>query len=249
MKDRGSKLFGLIFFLFILGGIVYLLLSGSESHEENNYETIELNGNNLLSESEYLSFTELNDTNLYNEISLIDVKSKLEKHPYVVKAEVSFDGINKILAELDEKKLKAFIINNNKFNLITEDGELLPVLNKNLVTRLPIISNLKKQNKEPVSVEDLTSAFKIIDAVKLIDENMYESLAEINLRNGGDILLMFAGLKFPIVFGRKNETKKLLALQNIWNSLLKKQNSTFDIEYIDLRYKNKIFIGKENLLN
>jgi hypothetical protein len=78
---------------------------------------------------------------------------------------------------------------------------------------------------------------------------MYESLAEINLRHGGDILVMFAGLKFPIVFGKNNETKKILALQNIWNSLLKKKNSTFDMEYIDLRYKNKIFIGKENLLN
>ena len=109
---------------------------------------------------------------------------------------------------------------------------------------LPIISNLKKLNNKPLSKAQLKAAFKIIDAVKIVDKNMYESLAEINLRNGGDILIMFTGFPFPIVFGRNYEAKKILALKNIWNSMLIEKGSTSTIEYIDLRYKNKIFIGK-----
>jgi len=127
---------------------------------------------------------------------------------------------------------------------------LLPVINEKLVASLPIISHLKKANQESLSKADVREAFKIIDAVRLIDNNMYESLAEINLRNGGDILILFTGLQFPIVFGKNYEAKKILTLKNIWYSLLKEKKANFTIEYIDLRYKNKIFIGKRkpNLL-
>ena len=119
-----------------------------------------------------------------------------------------------------------------------------------MVASLPIISHLKKANQESLSKTDVREAFKIIDAVRLIDNNMYESLAEINLRNGGDILILFTGLQFPIVFGKNYEAKKILTLKNIWYSLLKEKKANFTIEYIDLRYKNKIFIGKRkpNLL-
>jgi len=247
LKDRASKIYGLVFFLLLCAGLVSLMLAVSDSTEENNYEMIELSGNSLLNEIEYLKYTGLKDSTLYNSISLIDVKSGLENHPYVIKADVRFDGVNKILAEIVEKDPKAFILNKNKFELITEDFEFLPVINENLVARLPIISNLKNLNNEPMSKTQLKAAFKIIDAVKIVDENMYDSLAEINLRNGGDILIMFTGFPFPIVFGKNYEVKKILALKNIWNSMLIEKGSAIIIEYVDLRYKNKIFIGKRKL--
>ena len=247
MKDRASKISGLVFFLLLCAGLVFLILAVSGSDEENNYEVIELSGNSLLSEIEYLKYTGMQDSTLYNSISLVDVKSKLENHPYVIKADVRFDGINKILAEIVEKNPKAFILHKNKFELITEDFEFLPVINENLVARLPIISNLNNLNNEKLTKAQLKAAFRIIDAVKIVDENMYESLAEINLRNGGDILIMFTGFPFPIVFGKNYEAKKILALKNIWKSMLIEKGPTFLIEYIDLRYKNKIFIGKRKL--
>lgn len=231
-------------FLSLSGGIMYLMLASSGSNEKNNYESVELSGNNLLSEAEYIKYTGLKDSAFYSEMTLADIKSKLENHPYVIKADIRFDGVNKILAELVEKNPKAVVLNKNKFSLITEDGELLPVINEKLVASLPIISNLKNVNRESLNKADFIEAFKIIDAVRFVDDKMYESLAEINLRNGGDILLLFTGLQFPVVFGKNYEARKILTLNNIWNSLLKERKSTFVIEYIDLRYKNKIFIGK-----
>ena len=221
-----------------------MILAGSESDEGNIYQTIELSGNNLLTETEYLKYTGLNDSAIYNEISLADVKSKLEDHPYVIKADVRFDGINAILVELVEKNPKACVLNKNKFSLITEHGDLLPVFNQNLVASLPIISNLKNIDQLPPSKAEVKAAFKIIDVIELVDEKMYRSLAEINLRKGGDILILFAGIKFPVVFGKNCETKKIIALKSIWDSIINEKNSALRIEYIDLRYRNKIFIGK-----
>jgi cell division septal protein FtsQ len=244
LKDRGSKISGLLFFLILCGGIIYMMLTGTHSNENDRYEAIEIKGNKLLSENEYLSFSEFTDTTIYFELTLAEVKTKLDEHPYVNKSEVRFDGIKSIVVELEEKKPKALVLNKNKFNLITETSELLPVFNKSLLVELPIISNLQKQDEKLIDEEELNSAFRIIDAVKTIDENMFKSLAEINLRNGGDILIMFTGLQFPIVFGKKNEVRKILSLKSIWNDLLKESEVIFNIEYIDLRYNNKIFIGK-----
>jgi cell division septal protein FtsQ len=244
LKDRGSKLFGLFFFLVLSGGIIYLLLTETKSQQKDNYESIQITGNILLNESQYLSYCSLNDSSNQNDLTLAEVKLKLEEHPYIVKSEVRFDGINKIIADVSEVNPKALILNENNFNIVTERCEMLPVLDKNLMISFPIISNLSKANGETLSDNDLESAFRIIDAVKLVDENMFNNLAEINLRNGGDILIMFTGLQFPILFGKNNETKKILSLQKIWDNLNKENDLMFDIEYIDLRYKNRIFVGK-----
>ena len=73
---------------------------------------------------------------------------------------------------------------------------------------------------------------------------MLKNIAEINLRNGGDVLLMFSGLKFPVIFGRGNEAEKAVCLEaallNYFNgSTLLKESS-----YLDLRFNNELYIGR-----
>jgi len=223
------------------------MFSVNPTEDKDHYKLIRISGNILLNKDEYLRYTGLSDSTKYAVLTLADVKSKLENHPYIIKAEVGFDGINGINAELIEKEPKALILKNNKFNFITKAGELLPVINQNMVAGYPIISNLKKDRKNSLNSGELKSAFRIIDVIKSVDKSMYASLAEINLRNGGDILLMFSGFPFPVIFGKKNEARKILALKTIRDELLKHNGKIFSIEYIDLRYKNKIFIGERKI--
>ena len=71
---------------------------------------------------------------------------------------------------------------------------------------------------------------------------MRKNLAEINFRKGGDVILTFTGLQFPILFGKNDEVRKALILKNLWQEL--NENDHEKTEYLDLRYKNKVFIGK-----
>jgi len=160
------------------------------------------------------------------------------------KAEVEFDGVSTILVEVQEKEIKAVLLQKNELKLVTSDLETLPLFPPTEMDDFPVISNISFNSKNIYSKTDLEFAFKIIDAISLSDTNIRKNLAEINLRKGGDIILTFTGLQFPVLFGKSDEVKKSLILKNLWQDMVNDQNSFQNIEYIDLRYKNKVFIGK-----
>jgi cell division protein FtsQ len=76
------------------------------------------------------------------------------------------------------------------------------------------------------------------------DTNVRKLLAEINLRKSGDAILTFTGFNFPVLFGKSDEVKKALILKNLWQQLFNEEIINGNTEYLDLRYKNKVFIGK-----
>lgn len=251
MSERKSKLFGLFFFLLLIVGIFYVMMTGSKANVKEIYNQIVITSSGRLPASEYLRYARLNDSTKYDELTLLDVKTKLEKHPYLRKAEVEFDGINRILVELDEKEIKAVLLQKNELRLVTNDLEMLPLFPPTNIQDLPVISGLKISKNNSMNSQDMEFAFRIIDALSLSDESVRKNLAEINLRKGGDAILTFTGLNFPVLFGKSDEVKKALIIKNLWPELINQEGSSQEVEYIDLRYKNKVFIGKRKseLLN
>ena len=244
MSERRSKLFGLFVLLLLTFGFVYLFITGSKANVKEVYNQIEITGNKLLPAREYLRYAGLNDSSKYSELTLLEVKNRFEKHPYMRKAEVEFDGINKILVEVAEKEIKAVLLQKNKLKLVTDDLETLPLFPPSDIRDLPVISNLITSEKNSIDSTAIQFAFRIIDAISLSDTNVRKSLAEINLRNGADVILTFTGLNFPILFGKNDEVRKALILKNLWPRLMNDERINIETEYIDLRYKNKVFIGK-----
>lgn len=244
MSERRSKFFGLVVFLALIIGFSYLMITGSKVNHKEVYTQIEITENTLLPAKEYLRYAGLSDSKKYSELTLLEVKTKIEKHPYLRKAEVEFDGINTILVEVQEKEIKAVLLQKNELKLITSDSETLPLFPPTAMKDLPMISNLSLNGKNSFSEEDIRFAFRIIDAISLSDTNVRKNLAEINLRKGGDVILTFTGLQFPVLFGKNDEVRKALILKNLWPELKDDENVYERTEYLDLRYKNKVFIGK-----
>jgi hypothetical protein len=109
---------------------------------------------------------------------------------------------------------------------------------------IPVLSNIKGSNDlkplRKLNNEDIIQAYKIIDASGLTNMSMLRDLAEINLRNGGDVVLTFSGLSMPVIFGRNFEAQKLASLESLLNNYF--VNNT-ESDYIDLRFYNDIYIG------
>ena len=244
MSERKSKFFGLVVFLALVIGFSYLMITGSKTNQKEVYNHIVITDNKLLPAIEYLRFAGLNDSTKYSELTLLQVKSKIEKHPYLRKAEVEFDGVSTILVEVQEKEIKAVLLQKNELKLITSDSETLPLFPPTSINDLPVISRINSGNKKSFNEEDVEFAFRIIDAISLSDTNVSNNLAEINLQKGGNVILTFTGLRFPVLFGKNDEAKKALVIKNLWYDIEKYDNSYESVEYIDLRYKNKVFIGK-----
>lgn len=246
-KRNSSKLGRVIFSVLILL-LIFLIISPAKKEYEGKAEVIELTGCNLLSENDYLTFARLNEVSRLKNISPAVVKDRLEKHPYISQADVLFEGTKKIKAYITEKSIKALLIGGSDPFLVTNRFQLLPIFANTRSIDLPVINNLKYDEElKSLAIkrtEELIEAFKIIDAASLTDDKIYKKLAEINLRNGGDIILTFSGLNSPVIFGRGKEAKKILALRTI----LDEMNPEFisSDEYMDFRFDNAVYVGAPN---
>lgn len=246
MIKTGSKILGTLFFIALVSILFYLILLPKKIIKRSIGE-IELSGNKFLIDNDYLKQTKLSDVRNFNNISLAVIKDRLEKHPYILRADVELKG-NKIFAYVVERKMIAIILKKTDIYFVSDNFEILPLMPKTKLIDLPVISNpASNDDVKPFAIiknNGLLDALKIIEAIKLTDQRMLNHLSEINLRNGGDIVLTFSGYPVPIIFGRGEEARKMVYLESLWenkdlNNMIK--NSS----YIDLRFAGNIYAGPE----
>jgi cell division protein FtsQ len=247
MKEKFGTFVGVLLLASIFCGILYLTLFTGDSEREV-YTEIKIEGNHILPEIDYLVNSNLNDVKELSKLSLQEIKSRIENHPYLVNAEVHSDGNGAVIIKVYEKEVIAVLLAVSRTYLITERFNLISMNKNSDISNLPVISNASLTeediNNNNVKNSQLICAFKIIDAAKFVGDKMYNDLAEINLRDGGDVIIKFSGVRFPVILGKGSEGEKILFLSCIWNGI-KDQDELFkNCNYVDLRFSNKIFIGK-----
>ena len=246
MKEKFGTFIGLMLLASIFVGILYLTLIKNNS-EQKVYTEIKLTGNHILPANDYLVNSNLNDVKEVSKASLQEIKSRIEKHTYLLNAEVHSDGNGTVTIKVYEKEIFAVLLAVTGPYLITKKFELITMNKNSDISNLPVISNasLTKEdiNNSNIQNPQLICAFKIIDAAKFVGDIMYNDLAEINLRDGGDVILNFSGINFPVILGKGSEGEKIVILSSIWNEIKNKNELFNNCTYVDLRFSNKIFIG------
>lgn len=247
MSDKRSKILGTIAFIVLISLLIYLIFFTTGRLKEKKIEMVHVSGNNLLDETNYLNFTKLGTSFETDEISLPFIKDRFEKHPYIKSAEVEMLGNNEVKVHLTEKKISALILIESEPYFLSEDFQILPSMPNTMYVDVPVVSNpglgknLRKMSY--VKTENVIQAFKIISAAGMTDNNLASSLSDIDLRNGGDIILTFSEIKAPVIFGRNNAAEKMVCLQTLWDKIVDGKSLMGNSEYIDLRFANEIFIG------
>jgi cell division protein FtsQ len=243
---KNKNIFAVLFFVVAITSIVYMSF-GVKNKFEFQIKLINLEGNVHLSKENYLSYARLLHRQDYSKLSLQIIKDRIEKHPYIQKADVRYDGNNRVTIKIQEKNFESILIEKDNQFLLTDKLQVLPILPETKKIDYPVISNVNLQDSIKVlsSVKkniDVLTAAKIISAVKFANPELHDFLSAIDLQNGGEISVYFSNVEYPIVIGRGNEIKKVLYFCNFWNSLKGKELNNY-MEYVDLRYGGHIFIG------
>jgi len=250
MKNKG-KITGLLLFTAMLLGVVYLSVVNKKIEEK--IKVIDVTGNNYLTKEQYLNFLKLNNIYDFKFLSLHIIKNRFEKHPYIDKVDVKFKTRNEILVNIQEKKFEAVLLKDSSEFLITKEFELIPKVSPIRNFDLPVIFNPESgylmKSFSHLRNNDTKTAFRILETTRLINPDLYNSLTEINLRKGHDIVLGFRGFDFPVVVGRGNETEKIFCFRQVWDRLRDKNAGELNINYIDLRFDKMIYIGTNDTLN
>lgn len=239
------RVISVVILLCMISLVLYLSLTVDNTGEEPIL-VIELDGNMHLPKNIYLEYAKLDDRKVYSNLEISVIRDRIQKHPYVDRVALKQVGSN-LHVNITEKQFEAVLLVNDNQYLITDNSILMPVLEFTEKIDYPIISNpqLKEKLKMFKSIKhesDVITALKMLTALKLLNPDLYESVSEVNLREGLDIVLSLSNSEYLIVIGRNQEVRKVINFSNLWNRIKGKKESN-SIEYIDLRYKDKIFLG------
>jgi len=240
------KIAGLLFLILVSVFILYLSINVDDK-QAFNIRKIEISGGKCYTDSAYAVFAMLKDTNSYAFLTPAIIKDRIEKHPYVDKADVKTEGTNKVSVFITEKKFTAMLIDSTKQILLTEKLQFIPCMPSSVGLNFPVISNADNtvavklfstawQNRE------IVTAFKIIEVFRMTNDELADNLSQIDLRNGKDILVYFSNLNFPVVFGRNDEVKKAVYFNSLWK-FMKGNDINNYLDYVDLRFDKHVFLG------
>ncbi len=214
MKKDFGKLLSVILLSAIVVLTTYLSLVTYSKKGKEDIKMINIFGNKLLNKDIYMRFANIDQISVNDNINLNIIKKRIEEHPYIAKAEVKSDGRGNVDVRIKEKDIYAILLTKAEPFFVTSDFELLKIMEHTTYSDIPVISNFRLSEK-PVpqklyKTEDIIEAFKIIDAAKITDTDLAKRISEINLKNGGDVVLTFSGVNYPVVFGRGSESKKMI---------------------------------------
>jgi cell division protein FtsQ len=235
----------------LLALVLYLSLA-VDNTDSDPIMVIELDGNIHLPKNVYLQYARLDDRTIYEDINKSIIRDRIQKHPYVDKVELKQHGSN-LNIKITEKQFDALLMVGDDQYLITDNSILLPVLEHTKKIDYPIISDPELSGKLEIlnsvkGQKDIITGLKMLTSVKLLNPDLYENLSEVNLREGKDIVIYLSNSEYTVAIGRNQEVKKVIYFSNLWNHLKGKEADDI-IEYIDLRYRDKIFLGINTVSN
>lgn len=249
MKNKSEIKHFILFFVVL--SLIGLFAFNLEQSEINDIRKIEIVGNKFLSSEQYLNYSQLNNLDHFPKISMALIRDRLEKHPYINNIDIHIVERGIIKIEVYEKKMDAVLLSNSKQFMISNMAEIIPWLPSTKNIDLPVIIN--SSNKEIIEVfsnavqyKDLFSALKIISTAEIYDQNLYENISEINLRNSGNISLLLSNLQSPIYFGQNNEIEKTVFLSKIFKQIKGNKITEF-LDYVDLRFNEMVYLGFDEL--
>jgi cell division septal protein FtsQ len=239
-----NKIIGITIFSVLILALISVIFFSNLNEGKQKILSVEILGNKLLSNKDYMDFSGLYNLIGTDSLSLPLIREKFLKHPYIKDANVELTSNHKVVVHLEEKEIVASLLKDSNSFFVTNEFRLLPVLENTKINDYPVITNstvTKIDFQSPVFNNDFKKAVKIIETAKLVSSDLYKNLSEINLRNGAEIVLYFSDM--PQVFiGNDDLVLKLASLD-----ALRKDNQKKDLlvnsDYVDLRYNENIFIG------
>jgi cell division septal protein FtsQ len=86
---------------------------------------------------------------------------------------------------------------------------------------------------------DVIEALQLLATMKTVNRPMYHNVSEVQVRNGGDIVIYSTEGGVPIIFGRGEISSKLVRLETFWNNVVRTRGTQL-LQYVDLRYQDQI---------
>jgi cell division protein FtsQ len=209
-------------------------------------QQFEIHGTKYLTQRDIiaLSKVQMNDK-LFEKNSNI-IARNIRRSPYVKRATVERRLPSTLLIFIEEEEPIAFI-NAEGLKLVSENSVILPRAIESTLPDLPIINiaiNRKYSDGDKITDASILKMLDYLKLIRVISVDLLAIISEITLSNGKPEFVLTNGA-CKLFISEENAKEELL---NFRYFLDKKDNLDFlkDLEYIDLRYKDKVIVKDRN---
>ncbi len=169
------------------------------------------------------SLSQIQLGSLLYKANLTAIQQNVMSHYYIKDAVVERNLPNSIDIQIIER-IPVAMINLSEPLYLDEDGVVLPKTVSYRLFDLPMISGISADKSfifgTTVTQPDEIEALQLLAVLRTVNRPLYHNISEIQLRNGGDIVLYSAEGGIPIIFGRGELSDKIARLELFWNDIV-----------------------------
>jgi len=239
MSELKNKTAGI---LVLLVATICLVFGANAWKSSLRIKQIKIDGNRIVGENEILQLTQVQMNALLYKVDLTAIQRNVMSHHYIKDAIVERNLPNSLSIHIVER-VPITIVNRPETMYLDGEGVVLPRSISHRLFDLPMISGISES--EPLALgstvkqPDVMEALHLLSTMKIVNRPMYHNISEVQVRNGGDIVVYSTEGGVPIIFGRDEMPGKLVRLETFWNTVVRTRGTQY-LQYIDLRYQDQI---------
>jgi cell division protein FtsQ len=239
MSESKTKMIGAL----VLIGVTLFLVFGANAWKSNlRVKQIKIEGNRIVGMNEILQLTQIQNGSLLYQVDLTAIQHNVMSHYYIKDAIVERNLPNAIHIQIVER-IPIAMLNGAEPRYVDDEGTVLPRTVVRKLFDLPMISGFTANEQlvlgSQLTQPDMREVLQLLFVLKAMNRPMYHNISEVQIRNGGDIILYSAEGGLPIIFGYGDLPTKLARLEVFWNDIVRSRGSQ-NLQYVDLRYQDQI---------
>jgi cell division protein FtsQ len=231
------------FHVLMLIALVICLAFGANAWKSSlKINQIKIEGNRIVNTNEIIQLTQVQIGALLYKADLTAIQQNVMSHHYIKDAVIERNLPNTIHIQIRER-VPIAMVNLSEPLYLDEDGVVLPKTVSYKIFDLPMISGISAMKPfvlgSTITQPDEIEALQLLAVLRTVNRPLYHNISEVQVRNGGDIVLYSAEGGVPIIFGRGDLSGKLIRLEIFWNDIVRTRGVQY-LQYVDLRFQDQI---------
>lgn len=229
-----------LFPLFVL--VIALIVLAAQWKHSLRVQRILVEGAQLIPANDLASRASVEPKSPMFDVNLHDILNIVLHDPLVKNVRINRVLPDAIRISIDER-IPIAALSDQQLQCIDDEGVLLPQMVSTAQLDLPLISGIRiPATAEFGRIIKQNDVFEVIDLLETAQSiGLTHAISEINMNNGGDIVMYTVDGGIPITVGRKEFGKKLTMLQEFWTNFIK-SGDVERLRSIDLRYDGQVVV-------
>jgi len=239
-----GPLAGVLLALLLFGTLGFLAVQGLSRSDFFQITDIHLEGCKQIGKERALEWSGVDiHTNLVA-MSPKEVKARLESHGWVEAADVKPEWPNRLIITIKERVPVAIQNREGQLSYLDRNGRAFAAVEPRDDHDFPVISGLAGAGGRGEVQTDLLEALQFLHFAAQGNRNLpVQSISEINVGSGGELVLFLLSRPFPIRLGRGDLKNKYDRLSAVLSGVYKRREFT-GVSYIDVTYRdNQVLVG------